>query len=154
MFGGHCGVVTQQHNQQSVGQLLVSIFLWEGMLHNPLRSKSARTCFSKAGKWWGNARRRFCRAHHSCLFTSAERRKEIGERGHGDSSGFCSIGWINEATGGFSHIFSPRACAAWTHTHVHTHKHTHTANYTFLASLVPSALVIIRWYFEIQITRL
>lgn len=62
----------QQQNQGSTGQLLVSIFLWGDASH-PLRSKSACTCFSKTGKLWGNVSRRACEAHHSCLFTSAER---------------------------------------------------------------------------------
>lgn len=57
---------------------------------------------------------------HVCLPPQRDG-KEIEERDHGDSSAFCSIGWINEATGGFAHIFSPHVSEARTCTHTHTH---------------------------------
>lgn len=105
-------MVTQQQNQQSVGQLLVSIFLWEGMLHTHSDQRVHALVFLKQGNGEEMLAGGFARLIiHVCLPPQRDG-KEIGERGHGDSSGFCSIGWINEATGGFSHIFSPRVCVA------------------------------------------
>lgn len=105
-------MVTQQLNQQSLGQLLVSIFLWEGMLHTHSDQRVHALVFLKQGNGEETLAGGFARPIiHVCLPPQRDG-KEIGERGHGDSSGFCSIGWINEATGGFSHIFSPRVCVA------------------------------------------
>lgn len=76
---------------------------------------------------------------HVCLPPQRDG-KEIEERDHGDSSSFCSIGWINEATGGLrSHFLA--ACVrgptrTYTHIHVYAHWHTGTEGKPYLSGFI------------------